>query len=292
MTRTLYARATAGLLSAALLCSLALAGDSPVDDALQAFRDGKYEQVVELANSVDAEDDARPRADYLIGEAELQRGRAKEAAAAFRRVLEVREEAVPALTGLGTALSMQDDDVAAIETLQRAEELAPKDAQVQRALGDHHLRNDDVKHAVESFARAYKLDPHDARIVRGRVESLLRDDQQKLALKEAKRFRKKHGDHPMGHFLVGLAHDQLGDDDEAIEAYEAAIELDDTFLDAHKNLAIVCTARNPLYQNQERTKKAMQHYERYFELGGDDEQLRGIYNTLESFLSQFTEGDR
>ncbi|MCI0587577.1 MAG: tetratricopeptide repeat protein, partial [Planctomycetes bacterium] len=74
----------------------------------------------------------------------------------------------------------------------------------------------------------------------------------------------------MGPFLRGLALDRLGKGREAIEAYEAALARDPKFLDAHKNLAILCHTRNPTYQDRARTEKAMAHYERYFALGGAD----------------------
>ena len=72
--------------------------------------------------------------------------------------------------------------------------------------------------------------------------------------------------------------------DDAIASYEAAAKLDDTFLDAHKNLAILCIAQNPLYTNQERTGKAMKHFERYFALGGRDAQVKQIWETLQQFI--------
>ena len=58
------------------------------------------------------------------------------------------------------------------------------------------------------------------------------------------------------------------------------------FIDAHKNLAILCIAQNPLYKDKVRTDKALRHFKRYFELGGNDEQVRRIYGTLLQFLKR------
>ena len=74
--------------------------------------------------------------------------------------------------------------------------------------------------------------------------------------------------------------------DDAIDTYEKAIALDDKCLDAHKNLAILCIAQNPLYQNQKRTKMALEHFDRYFALGGKDPQVKQIVDTLKQFLAQ------
>jgi tetratricopeptide (TPR) repeat protein len=76
-------------------------------------------------------------------------------------------------------------------------------------------------------------------------------------------------------------------DEDAIDAYEKAIALDDAFLDAHKNLAILCTARNPMYSNKARTEKAFKHYARYFELGGNDPELEQVYKTIKEVLPHF-----
>ena len=39
-----------------------------------------------------------------------------------------------------------------------------------------------------------------------------------------------------------------------------------------------------LYQNAERTKKAMEHFKKYVELGGKDEKLKEIYGSMKAFL--------
>jgi len=68
------------------------------------------------------------------------------------------------------------------------------------------------------------------------------------------------------------------------EAYDKALALDEKFLDAHKNLAILCHTMSNRYRNVERIKKSMHHYERYFALGGHDPKLEQTYRTTRSFL--------
>ena len=53
---------------------------------------------------------------------------------------------------------------------------------------------------------------------------------------------------------------------------------------AHKNVAILCVAKNELYQDAERTKKAFDHFQRYFDLGGKDDELKKLYETIRSVL--------
>jgi tetratricopeptide (TPR) repeat protein len=88
----------------------------------------------------------------------------------------------------------------------------------------------------------------------------------------------------MGPFLEGLGLERLSKDDEAIAAYEQALVRDDRFLDAHKNLAILCHTMSRTYSDAARTQKAKEHYERYFALGGADPQLRTMYDTLKRFF--------
>ena len=105
-----------------------------------------------------------------------------------------------------------------------------------------------------------------------------------LSNQAAKKLVKSRPDHPMGYFLLGLVLDREGEEKQAIAAYELAIEKDGKFLDAHKNLAILCHTANPLYQNKVRTKKALEHYALYFELGGKDPELERSYLQMKGFL--------
>ena len=76
------------------------------------------------------------------------------------------------------------------------------------------------------------------------------------------------------HFLTGYA-------------LEKALALDASFLDAHKNLAILCHTRNPLYTDEVRTKKALEHYAKYFELGGQDKELESSYAQFKAFMDEY-----
>jgi len=77
-----------------------------------------------------------------------------------------------------------------------------------------------------------------------------------------------------------------GEDEQAIAEYQRSIELDPTFIDAHKNLAILCHTLSNTYRVKERVNLAYEHYERYFALGGKDPDLRAMYNDLLSYKDQ------
>lgn len=279
---------TAPVLAAAALfaaAAVALAGD-PVADAMDAYRRGEYAKVVEWASSVKADDASRSKAAYLAGESDLMLEKWDDAVKAFEEVLAKKADNLPALTGLGRAQTGQGRHDDAIATLEKAVKLDAKDVPARRSLGEARLAKGDIEKAKSDLEVATKLDPKDPLSSRSLVETHLRAEKFDWAAKEADRLAKAIPDHPMGHFLRALVLDRQGKDKDAIEAYEKAIEKDDKFIDAHKNLAILCVARSNTYQDRERVKKAFDHFQRYFDLGGKDAELKETYETIKGFLEQ------
>jgi tetratricopeptide (TPR) repeat protein len=266
--------------------ALALAG-GPLDAAVEAFRQGDYAKTVELASAVKADDAARPRAAYLAGEAHLQLESWSDAAAAFKEVLAKKADSVPALTGLGRAQTGSGAAEEAVATLEKAVKLDAKDAVARRSLGEARIAKGDPEKGRADLDAATKLDPKDILASRSYVESLIAADKLDSAAKEADRLAKAAPDQAMGLFLKALVLDRDKKHKDAIDAYEKALAKDDQFLDAHKNLAILCVAQSNTYQDRERVKKAFDHFERYFALGGRDEKLREIYTTIKSVLAQY-----
>lgn len=262
------------------------AGDSPLDRAVKAIDAGELEKAVEICSAVDGDSPLHVKAVYLRGEARLLLGKPAEAEADFRAVLEEKPDAVPALTGLGRALLAAGKAADAIAPLEKATDAAPKDAAAWCAYGRALAAAGKKADAEKALAKAWKLEKKDPLVGRAFVEFLVAEDRLPEAETVAKGLAKARPKHPMGWFLCGYVLDRDGRSDEAIAMYEKAIERDETFLDAHKNIAIVCHAVNPTYRDVERTKKAFHHYQRYFDLGGRDESLRQIYLQTKGYLEQ------
>jgi len=281
-------RATPVLAYAALLAASALAraGD-PLADAMDAYRRGEYAKVVELASSVKADDASRPKAAYLAGEAELLLEKWDDAAKDFGEILAKKPDNVPALVGLGRAQTGKGSADEAIVTLEKAVKLDAKDVAARRSLGEARLVKGDLDKAKTDLEAATKLDPKDPLSARSLVETHIRAEKFDAAGKEAERFAKAVPESAMGHFLKGLVLDRKGETKDAIEAYEKAIAKDDRFLDAHKNLAILCVAQSNTYQDRARVKKAFEHFQRYFDLGGKDAELKETYQTIKDVLAQY-----
>lgn len=283
-------RALVTTLALALLAVPAAAEDTTLDQALKALSAGKYAQVVKLAGTVKPGTVDYPRMQYLLGEAELARRQYAAAERAFQAVLAERPKALPAQLGLGRALDAQKKPAAAEKVFRAAYKAKKRDVQVLRAFGEFLTRHERYPEALPLLETAYKKDGKNPLTVRALCEALLRSGNTKRAGAVSAKLIKQQPKHPMGYFLRGYVLDAQEKDEAAIAAYEKSLALDDTFLDAHKNLAILCHAKNPTYRDIERTKKALKHYKRYFELGGVDPQLERVYKSLKSFLPRMIPG--
>jgi len=268
-----------------LLAVLAASG-TPLEQATLAFQSGEYAKVLELAAVPGADASDAPRLMYLAGEAQLALGAPSEAEKAFRTVLAARPKAVPAQVGLGRALTalLRFDEAEPVLAAALAAE--PKDV---GALVAHGLllsntgKSDEAKKALE---QAWKLDPKGALTARGYVEVLLRADDVPGAAAIAEQFMEARPAHPLGPFLFAWTLERDDEDEQAIEQYQTALERDPDFIDAHKNLAILCHTLSNTYKVKERVLLAYEHYERYFALGGKDQELERMYKDLVSFKQQ------
>lgn len=257
------------------------------EKALAAFKAGQWKEVFAAAEAVPAGALDRPRALYLAGEARLVVGQAAEAETAFRAVVEARPGAVPARVGLARALTAQDKLDEAEKLLTVLAKSESKDASVRHALGELHLRANKPEKARKTLAEICALEPKNTSFARSYCDALwaLKDDA--AATKVAEQLAKDLPKHPMGLFLLAVTQERLGQDGKAIESYEKALALDLSFLDAHKNLAILCHTRNPTYQDAVRTEKSLAHYAKYFELGGRDPELQQSYQQFKGFMEAY-----
>lgn len=261
-------------------------GGTPLELATKAFEAGEFAKVIELTASTKAEGADYPRLQYLAGEAQLVLDAPAEAEQAFRNVLAQRPKAVPAQVGLGRALialARADEAAPVLEAALKAE---PKDVGALTAHGLLLSNAGKPDEAKKDLEQAWKLAPKDAFVARGYVEVLLRSDDVPGAAAVAETFMTARPKHPMGPFLMAWTMERDGEDEQAIEQYQAALLLDANFLDAHKNLAILCHTLSNTYRDKERTKLAYAHYERYFALGGKDAELKATYDGLVNFKDQ------
>jgi predicted Zn-dependent protease len=257
-----------------------------LDAALKAFGEGDAKKTLDFLNEIPATSKLRPRADYLAGEARLLLGEAAKAETAFRAVLSARPKSVPARTGLGKALLAQGRAADAIAELEKAVAADKADVAARRTLGTALAAAGKKKEALAALKKAWKANRKDVLTARAIVTFLVAEGMTAEATPVARAIVKARKDEPMGYFLLGLVLDREKKTDEAEKAYLEAVAKDDRFIDAHKNLAILYHSVNPTYRDIERTKKSMHHYERYFALGGRDDELKRVYLQTKGFLEQ------
>jgi predicted Zn-dependent protease len=272
-------------LTSALLAVPSFAG-TPLEEATQAFQAGEFPKVLALAEKGGGDATDGPRLTYLAGEAQLVLGAPAEAEKAFRAVLAQRPQAIPAQVGLGRALTALAKNDEAEKVLAAALKADPKDVGALTAHGLLLSVTGKSKEACKELERAVSLDPKNALTVRAYVEALLRADDASEAAGVVEAFAKARPEHPMGPFLLAWTMERDGDDEAAIEQYQESIARDASFLDAHKNLAILCHTLSNTYQDKARVELAYEHYERYFALGGKDPELRAMYDNLVSFKKE------
>ena len=289
MNRTLVSLSIATLAGAALLSGGRLVGAegtaaSPIDTAVKLLEAGKFDEALESARAVPEDDAARPKARYLVGEILIMTGDTAGAESAFREALDKKPEAAAVLAALGHALLAQSRAEDAVAPLEKAVAADAKSARARAWLGLARARSGKAEAGRKDLVVAAKLDPQDPEVARVVVEERLDAQDVPGATKAAAAFAAARKDHPMGPFLLAYVLDRSGKFDDAIAGYEKTLALDPAFLDAHKDLAILCVAQNPLYQNVKRTKKAMEHFAAYQDKGGRDATVLQIYAQLKSFL--------
>jgi tetratricopeptide (TPR) repeat protein len=284
------------LLAPAAILALAassLAGDpTPLEKATEHFRKGEYAEASVEAEEVKPSDPLYPKARYLLGESWLALGDAEGAEKVFRALLEKRPESVPLLGALGRALMAREKPDAAVEVLRRALKLDEKDVPARRTLGECLAALNKPAEARKELERALEIDPKDPLTARVLVELLVKAGQVGPAAQAAEAHRSADPASAMGDFLRALVHDRNGNAGEAIAGYKAALKKEPKFLDAHKNLAILCVADNPGYKDRERTDKALEHFAKYFELGGKDQDLKKVYEEIKAFLDARKKKDK
>ncbi|MBL9085716.1 MAG: tetratricopeptide repeat protein [Planctomycetia bacterium] len=271
-------------LAAAVGANVAFAADpTPVDVAVEHFKAGRFDEALEATERVARDDALRARAAYLAGEVSLARGDALGAQGYFQEAAELKPVA-PVLASLGRAYQLQGKGAEAVEALTKAVALDAKTARYRAWLGLAQLAAGHADLAKKEVAAAVKAAPGDPDVAKAAVEERLAAQDADGAAKAAAAFAKAAKDHPLGPFLEAVVLDRAGKTDDAIAAYERALKLDDAFLDAHKNLAILCVTQNPLYSIPKRTALAMKHFEAYASRGGKDADVLQVYATLKSFL--------
>jgi Flp pilus assembly protein TadD len=151
-----------------------------------------------------------------------------EAAAKYQMIIDKYPESLYAWSNLGVVRSQEGKLQDAMKALQQAVKLSPNDAFSYRNLGIVYYQLNQNDAAIDALERSIALDPNNV----------------------------------YSHDYLGCACSQKGWQEVAEKEFRKAIEIDDSFPDAHYNLAIVYAMEKP-----PALELARRHYKRALELG-------------------------
>lgn len=163
-----------------------------------------------------------------------------EAAAAYQEILNKYPQSIYALSNLGVVRFQQQKYPEAEKALREAIRVAPNDAFSHSVLGIVLVQQEKYDDAIQVLSRAVALDPNDAKTRN----------------------------------YLGISSSRKGLQEAAEQECRKAIELDDSYGDAHFNLAVIYATQTPPAK-----ELAKRHYNRALELGvPKDQELEKLLN--------------
>jgi Flp pilus assembly protein TadD len=163
-----------------------------------------------------------------------------EAATAYQEILNKYPQSIYALSNLGVVRFQQQKYAEAEKALREAIRVAPNDAFSHSVLGIVLVQQEKYDDAIQVLSRAVALDPNDAKTRN----------------------------------YLGISSSRKGLQEAAEQECRKAIELDDSYGDAHFNLAVIYATQTPPAK-----ELAKRHYNRALELGvPKDQELEKLLN--------------
>jgi tetratricopeptide (TPR) repeat protein len=142
----------------------------------------------------------------------------------YSDILEKFPNSFVALNSLGAELMMQNNDIKALEYLNKSVEVSPQNYKGYYNRGLLLLKTNQPKDAIANFNKAIELyDYHKAYIGRASAYYMIRDIPK--AMKDANYVLQKDPQHPKAHFIIANCYNSLNKLDSAISNYNKSIEI-------------------------------------------------------------------
>ena len=215
-----------GSMSARFQLGNALLHQGELDEAIAAYLDG-----IEL-------DPGEGFFHVNLGVALMKKGLLDDAVPSLRRGVELLPEEPLSHFNLAKTLSMQGKKSEATDSYERAIELNPGYVEAHHNLGQVLWEQGRVDEALAQWRRAVALRPDLARAHQGIAGALHQKGDFEGCVAAMRKVIEIQPD-AEGHFNLGLCLFNQSKWDEAIAAYQKAIELDPGYAKAHLNLAII-----------------------------------------------------
>ena len=138
------------------------AADLPA--AIQLTQQGQDAEALAALQKIAAANPSDHQARLWIARVHERMGHPDLAEAVYRSIVLEDPQNVDAIVGVGVTLLTQEQVDASIDMLERAEQLAPEDANVLTALGDAYLRAGRTERSIGYFERAAAIAPTPAHL--------------------------------------------------------------------------------------------------------------------------------
>lgn len=172
-------------------------------------------------------------------------GRYEEAIRTFKRSIGLAPRSSTALNAydyMARSYLVLDDSRAAIDTYRQSLRLEPGQPAVHLALGNIHFDNGDYDQAVTAYAEALRLDPSTSnRFSLG--QALMEDGQLDDAERQFALVRQLSPREPDGDYGLGQVYARRGEYDEAIAAFQRAIDIQSDFWFAYEEMGFALADR-------------------------------------------------
>ncbi len=192
----------------------------------------------------------------------------------------------------------------AIEYYEKAAETGYNEARTYSLIANAYQLKKDTLGALEALQEGFEKYPEDNTVLTTMIQIYLDIDKTEEAMRYLDLAIEREPENATFYFAKGTLHEKLKEKDQAIEAYQNAIDLDDTFFNAYYNLGAlyynegvqqievanaVPTNENERYEEElkkadEWFKKALPYMERCYELRPEDtmtkESLKNLYYRL------------
>ena len=275
-------------LDAQICCQQALATDSNHADSLNlmgmlSLHAKQYDHAVEWGARALRQ---VPKPEYLVtlGTALQSQGRLEEALKAFDKAVQLKPDVAELWKNLGNVLLALERPADALLSFQHILTLNPRhwEAAYQSAVLFHQLER--LAEAVEHFDLCNRLKPDHALTLRARARSLRDMNRLKEALQDSQRACKLDpGDagacNGVGDILARLPDRQ----EEALQWFDRALELEPDFLQALTNKALVLGQLH-------RSEEAIANYRRLRSLDPDNAEVNISLGHLHLLLGDFESG--
>ena len=208
-------------------------------DAEAAYQAKKYTEAVTLLERYTERRPGNAWGHFMLGLSASKAGDSARAEEAFEKALSIAPTHVGSLVNLSRVLIDQKRMDEALVRLTKAEDLEPRNADVQRLFGRAYTATGTTDKAVDAYRHAIALDSHDAWSMNNLGLLFLEQQHADAALPLLARAVELRDDVPAFHNNLAMALEHTGRFRAAAEEYRSALTADPGYAKAQRNLARV-----------------------------------------------------